>query len=107
MTIANAKENESVTWAQLVELEPRLGALYKEIRKVKDDKTEPSFCANAVWYGYGKYERGGFRRMVKNLVGYSTEPKQKDARLRSMEAHDIAYQKLYSALPGCRNCNCA
>ena len=95
-----SKDNDDrLTWAQIIAAEPRVAALYLDARKIKDDKSKSSFCANAVWYDY-------FKDRVVALVGFSTNPKQPDPRLRSMDAYDLVYHKCYQALPNCRNCNC-
>ena len=90
------------TWAELVKLEPRLGRLLDRVKAIKDDKRKPSFCANAVWYG--GYREEGFKGRFKRLIGWTSS--QTDPRLRSMDAYQVAYAKLYAALPDCRNCNC-
>jgi hypothetical protein len=91
-----------LTWQQLVAAEPRLGSLMREIKTVRDDKSRPSFCANAVWYGY--YDYPGFKPRLYELAGWGA--KSAPDLLRTMEAYDLAYDKLYAALPNCRNCNC-
>jgi hypothetical protein len=83
------------TWRHLTAQEPRLRHLYAEIRAVKDDKSEPGFCANWVWYG-------SFKKQMCALVGFQAD----NPNLRTMEAYDHAYHKLYNALPDCRNCYC-
>ena len=97
-------DNRLLTWDEIVKLEPRVGELYRDVRKARDDKSKPSFCANAVWYGYRGHP--GFKHRVEQLVGFETGPKQLDPRLRTMEAYDLVYQKCYKALPNCRNCAC-
>lgn len=96
-------ENEPITWELLCKLEPELKALLKEIKAVKDYKTRPSFCANAVWYGYSA-EPYNFRWQLMGLVGW--EARGEDPRLHTEEAYDLAYRKCYAALPNCRNCLC-
>jgi hypothetical protein len=95
-------KTKSMTWSQMVAVEPALGSLLAEIRKVKDDKTKPAFCANAWWYGYGSRADCGFKARFIYLVGFHATKKE----LRTMEAYSFAYNKLYSALPDCRNCQC-
>jgi hypothetical protein len=97
-------ETKPVAWRELIKLEPRLKELYEEISAIKDHGGE-AFCANAVWYGYGSYrEDGGFKSRLSQLVGWHAG--RVDKRLKSMDAYSIAYDKLYNALPNCRNCNC-
>lgn len=47
------------TWKELVQKEPRLQALFDEIKAV--DGTKPGFCATAVW-------KGRFERRMLQLV---------------------------------------
>jgi hypothetical protein len=89
-----------VTWEGLVAVEPRLDILLAKAHGVKDDKRERSFCANAIWFGYNN--RPSMRAMLSDLVGWSS---QNDA-LQSSPAYDLAYDKVYGALPDCRKCLC-
>lgn len=95
---------EGLTWEVLVELEPRLAALYQRARAIKDNKRRRSFCANAVWYGYG--EHTGLKPELCELVGWAVEHRGGDPRLASSRAYGIAYRKCYDVLPPCRNCCC-
>jgi hypothetical protein len=92
----------SLTWDDLVRIEPLLARLYRNIRAIKDDKHEPAFCANAAWYGHGGRPIN-FKEQMQHLVGWHAQ----DPRLRAQQANRLAYVKLYDALPNCRNCNCA
>jgi hypothetical protein len=85
-----------MNWSHIARVEPRLQNLLYEIKAVKDDKSKPSFCANAVWYG------DGFRKRCIRLVGWKSDK----PILRTQQAYDLVYDKLYSALPDCRNCAC-
>ena len=84
-----------MTWKRIIRIEPNLGRLYKEAKAIRDDKTQPSFCANRIWYEE-------FKPRLLWLVGWECRKKE----LRSMEAYDIAYDKIYKALPYCRECIC-
>jgi hypothetical protein len=95
-----AEKAKPLTWAQMVEIEPRLAALLAEIRKIKDDKSKPGFCANLRWYG--SYDRSSLKGRFFRLAGFYAAKEE----LRTMEAYDLGYDKLYSALPDCRNCPC-
>lgn len=88
---------------KLTLLEPRLLDLYAEASAVKDDKTEPSFCANEVFYGY--HGLRGFKRRISALVGWDAESNH--PALVCSTAYDTAYQTIYEALPDCRDCICA
>lgn len=81
-----------MTWQELTETEPELLTLEAELQAITDDGGA-TFCANAVWYGYGKFNGNGFKARLLALVSYS-------------EGYDDAAAHLYDQLPGCRNCLC-
>src|SRR5262245_37108682 len=91
----------AMTWVKIVRIEPRLKRLYAEISKIKDDKTKPSFCANAVWYGYFSHH-GLFKECMLCLAGFYADKPE----LRTMETYNLVCDKLNNALPNCRNCGC-
>ena len=93
---------EGLAWEVLVELEPRLAALYQRAGAIKDNKRRRSFCANAVWYGRGG--RPGLKERLCRLVGWSV--RRRGAKLAPSLAYDICYQRIYDVLPPCRNCCC-
>ena len=99
----DAVESETVppSWETLIDREPRLLDLYEEARAIRDDKHAPHFCANNVWYG----RRGwpGLKERVTALVGWT---RTDDPILGTPQAYDIAYHKIYGALPDCRDCSC-
>lgn len=95
------EQRDKVIWEKLCELEPRLIALHKELSAIKDDKRNPSFCANRVWYGADGYS---YKHRLNNLVGWEADTPYPE--LRTSQAYDVAYRMLYSALPDCRNCGC-
>ena len=88
------------TWRELAKLEPRLTQLYKEIKTIKDEGA--GFCANVAWYC--DHPRG-LGPGMNQLVGWVS--KTHNPRLRTIAAHGLVYDKLYGALPNCRNCGCA
>jgi hypothetical protein len=97
----NAKESiEDNTWAKLVKSESRLLDLLQEAKATKDDKSKLSFCAHDYWY-----REDGLRDRLYCLVGWEAE-KWYVSELRTSEAFDIAYDKIYESLPNCRNCSC-
>lgn len=58
-------------------------------------------CANALWYG-----SDGLRAAMSKLIG-NLRTAEGPAELRSSAAYDVAYRKLWDALPNCkRNCGC-
>jgi hypothetical protein len=90
-----------MTFEQLCQLEPRLEDLLREARSHKGGR---SFCANAVWFGYGEYRHRSFKRRLQELVGW----KRKDNPILSTrEAYDLAFHTIYQALPDCGDCLCA
>ena len=82
----------SKSWDELVEIEPRLGELLTEIRRV--DGRGPKFCANKLWYG-----QHGYRRRMEKLVGWGAEKKSVSGSVD----YDTAYKKLYRSLPDCKH----
>lgn len=82
-------------WQALITTEPRLRDLYNEAKAIQDDSNRKVFCANDVWYTR-------FKPRLLQLVGWEV----KDPRLKTQEAYDTAYEKIYDALPNCRNCWC-
>lgn len=85
-------------WNNYCELEPRLKDIERLIRKIKDDGTETSFCANRAWY------EGDYKNLIAKYVGYYAETDL--AELKTSQAYDDVYQYLYQLLPDCRNCGC-
>jgi hypothetical protein len=88
-------------WEELMAREPRLGHLLTVLSAVKDPGGR-SFCANAIWAGSAGFP--GFKRHLTALVGWGAE--QDDPLLRSEAAYEVAYSRLYGALPPCRHCGC-
>ena len=91
------------TWDRLVTLEPRLADLAAAIA-AEHDEGGPVYCANRAWYGRrrGAAWLPGFKERLNRLVGWYAEGDHPE--LRTMEAHGLAYNRLYSALPDCREC---
>ena len=85
-----------MTWKELSKLEPRLKNFERQIKQIKDDKRNSSFCANRVW--------GEYKYTLRSLVGYWADTDIPE--LKTNEAYDIARQHLYDLLPNCRNCGC-
>ena len=84
----------SFDWVSLIEIEPRLAELYEEVRKLKDPGGG-YFCAETIWHRRIKPQ-------LVALVGFRAHA----PRLRSMAAYDLAFEKLYGAMPPCRGCAC-
>jgi hypothetical protein len=87
---------EALTWDRLVELEPKLGVILSQIPG-SDDRKAARFCANRLWHLKLKPQ-------VVALVGWLRP--QRHPILSTQQAYDLAYHKLDSALPRCRNCSC-
>ena len=94
--------SETITWNELVEIEPRLAALERELAKVKDPGGDTAFCANEHWYG----KNGGvcYRDLLIGLVGFHA--RNRDTRLQSYHAYQLDYIHLQDQLPDCRGCGC-
>ena len=90
-----AKFEGKLTWRELVKREPELRTLLKKAKAVDD--SDPHFCANAVWYQH-------FKPVLCDLVGW--DARVRDGVVNSSEAYDIAYHKIYQALPDCKACAC-
>ena len=93
-----------LTWAELVEREPALGQLEREVRALRRQPRPANFCANEVWYGFGRWRGMGFRERVVGLVGWCA--RSADPDLRTSAAYDVAYRRLYESLPDCGDCLC-
>lgn len=93
-----------LTWGRLVRLEPRLAAVLVDAEAV-DPGDDKRFCANRVWYG--RQAEGGLRGRLYRLVGWGRrgQPGVSPA-LATSEAYDVAYRRVYDALPACRECGC-
>jgi hypothetical protein len=88
---------EPLAWEEMVVVEPRLARLLSDIQAIKDPGGPKGFCANYHWVT-------NLKPTFVRLVGF--QARGEDARLRTMEAYDLAYQTLYAALPDCRDCGC-
>jgi hypothetical protein len=79
-----------VTFEQLVKIEPRLKDLQSQAEQI--DGSNPDFCANEVWYR-------ALKPILLNLVGWEAA----HPLLKSKEAYDCAYQRIYERLPNCKH----
>lgn len=94
---------EELSWRRLVEIEPELTLIEREIQALRPLAAEDErFCANSHWYGYDDPKRG-FRNRMMELVGWTA----RSPLLRSEAAYNLAYEHLYDLLPDCRDCLCA
>ncbi len=97
---------QALTFKQLVEREPRLGALLKEAQAVRDPGGRQGFCANREYYGWA----GGrnFKATLSRFVGWGRLG-PRDEVLESSVAYDLAVRRIHGALPPCRRgpaCGC-
>ncbi len=92
------------TFAQLAALEPDLARLEYEIRAWARTPLGDDWCANARWYGYGRFRGMGYKPRMVELVGIGA--RGEDPALHTSAAYDVAYRHLYELLPDCRRCTC-
>ena len=93
-----------LTFDQLAALEPGLARLEYEIKAWARTPLGDNWCANARWYGYGRFRGFGYRARMVELVGWGSH--HPDPRLHTSEAYETAYRRLYELLPNCRQCAC-
>jgi hypothetical protein len=86
----------ALDWEDLVDLEPRLEQLERDIKYHAGQHRAGRYCANRHWFGYTGV---GFKDRLLDLVGWEA----KGSALRSSEAYDVAYHHLYAILPPCRH----
>lgn len=83
--------------------EPRLISLLVEAAATRDDDPDDYFCANEVFFRY-RNPRAGLKWRLSKLVGHYADTI--DPVLRTSEAYDVVYERIYEALPDCRGCTC-
>ncbi len=79
-----------MTWNEMTTIEPRLKELLKQ---ASTHKGKPGFCANEAWIN------GGLKDQLCKLVGWDAM----NYLLRTENAYNTAYDKVYGALPGCEH----
>jgi hypothetical protein len=84
----------ALNWEDLIELEPRLEQIERDVRYHAEHHRTGPYCANRFWYGYDGL---GFKDRLCAVVGWGSDGQ----RLRSSEAYDLAYDHLYALLPNC------
>jgi hypothetical protein len=77
-----------MTWQDLIDLEPRLLALYNRALAIRNGNRP--FDALDVWIGSGY--RDGIKAEMVELVGWNRRDRPE---LATNEAYDIAYDKIY------------
>jgi hypothetical protein len=88
--VSGAQRPEGVTWGQLVDLEPELGAMLRRAR-----------MAGAGCRTYADVERAfsPVRNELAGLIGFAGKHRRHPV-LGSVGAYEAAYQKLYDAVAG-------
>lgn len=86
-------EGGDMTWDEMVKIEPTLQSLYERAKKT--DGSGKHFCANGIFYDE-------YKPLITSLVGFDA----RDEQLGTVECYDRAYQKIWSALPPCKDCLC-
>lgn len=91
-------QTKELTWEEIVAIEPALLQMYNEaVRRGQRGVQNENDCANVVWY-----RNGGMKDRFVTLVGWKA---QKPALIDSL-TYELAYQKIYGALPDCTDkCN--
>ena len=82
-------------WEEICLAEPKLATLYRAAKEIHFSVLLDAFCANRVW-------KACFLSQLKELVGTTAC----NPALCNNHCYDIAYAKIYSALPQCQNCDC-
>jgi hypothetical protein len=85
-------------------IEPRLIDVFVRAASVVDDGTAPYFCANETFFAY-RDPRSSIKRAIMNLVGWHA-PWGTRSDLMTEQAYDTVYERIYEALPNCRDCGC-
>jgi hypothetical protein len=89
--------DEKKMWWAMCQAWPPIHALWKAAASYRKyaRRSPGEFCANAIWYSDLK------PRLVE-MVGYSVmERKNVPDVLKSTKAYDVAYDRIYHALPDC------
>ena len=90
-------ENQELSWAQLVRIEPRLGQLHLDCRFA--DHYDPNgFDAEMAWNGSATLP--GLKQRLDQLVGGNAEGE--DLQIRSSQAYELAMAECHLALPSNR-----
>jgi hypothetical protein len=83
-------------WEELILAEPRLDDLFRAAKHYRVP-TAGVFCAEILWHAR-------FKPQLTFLVGFRC--RSEDPVMRTMQAYDVAFAKIYEALPACRGCAC-
>lgn len=96
----------SLTYGLLAFWEPRLLHVERTVRiAARSAEGSERACANELWF-----ETPDLDTAFTETVGWYRQRRHRleelDAVLRSVEAHDVAFEHLYGLLPDCRGCEC-
>jgi hypothetical protein len=84
----NINEKSDITWERICELEPCLLDLFNEAVKVRRNRRGTRYNIDNIWYD-------SFKPRMSDLVGMGAVG---EGIIKSSEAYDIAYFKIYNAL---------
>lgn len=87
------RRTKALSWEVIIAIDPFFYDLLREIQGVRAGE---NFCANRIWFEI--YKPAIVRRIGWHAPNYAPEI------LKTVRAYEIAYEKLYSALPDCQNC---
>jgi len=90
-----AAESSRIDWKRICKLNPLVLSLYLQAKAVRDNKRKRRFCANNSW-------DQNFKPFLVHQVGWMSNIPE----LKTQQAYRLACDKIYSALPDCRNCFC-
>lgn len=87
------RRTKVLSWEVIIAIDPFFDDLLCEIQGIRADE---NFCANGIWFE--TYKPAIVRRIGWYAPNYAPEI------LKTERAYEIAYRKLYNALPDCQNC---
>ena len=83
-------------FARMAQVEPRLNELLAQAIALRAAaRGRPNVCANRLWVDHIKPQ-------MNRIVGWNA----RDKWLKTSEAWDCAFERIYAELPNCRNCPC-
>lgn len=113
-------DHQPITWARIADACPLLTDVLDTAQRLS--RRSPGYCANRTWYGVFKpillREVGMLAELQCNrihpvLAADLDKPVEHDPEcaasidaqrwLKSSKAYDVAYDKLYAALPDCQH----
>ena len=87
-------EAQTLTWNELIRLEPGLGQLHLDCR-FADHRDPNGFDAELAWNGTSGVP--GLKQRLEHLVGPKAD--KQDPRILSLQAYELAVAECYQALP--------